>query len=231
MSLFLVPASEANIRSSMDPPLDSDVVNSLLSADRPYTERQIRRRDLPEPLPHDPATARDLLEAAGWFDDDEDGVRERDGSELRITAVVRGYFAQPGWDELLIHVQNQLRTIGVQLDIQVVDGGIVSERRRSGDFEALFSWYNSRNLWFRSPTALFRRLGDLLDSAEVTLHPDMRDDIYVRLASVFRQEVPVTFLFPDVGTWVAHRRVRGLSSPWRVDPLRHMDELWIEEDE
>jgi hypothetical protein len=27
---------------------------------------------------------------------------------------------------------------------------------------------------------------------------------------------------------VAHGRVRGLSSPWRVDPLPHMDELWIE---
>ncbi len=74
-------------------------------------------------------------------------------------------------------------------------------------------------------------MAGLLDSAEVALDPDVRDRVYGELAEIFREEVPVTFLFPDVKTWVAHRRVRGLSNPWRVDPLAHMDELWIEEDE
>jgi peptide/nickel transport system substrate-binding protein len=197
--------------------------------DGPVTARQMRRGDLPKQLPHDPDAARKLLEAAGWIDEDGDAVRERDGSELRFTAIVRGYFAQPGWDDLLIHVQDQLRRIGVQMEIQVLDRGIVSQRRRSGDFEALFSWYNSRNLWFRPPTGFFQRLAGLLDSAEVALDPDVRDRVYGELADVFREEVPLTFLFPDVWTWVVHRRIRGLSGPWRVDPLAHMEHLWLED--
>jgi len=197
--------------------------------DGPATARQMRSGNLPEPLPYDPAAAQTLLEAAGWIDEDGDGVRERSGSELRFTAIVRGYFAQPGWDDLLIQVQDQLRRVGAQMEIQVLDRGIVSQRRRSGDFEALFSWYNSRNLWFRPPTKYFLGLAGLLDSALVALDPDVRDRVYGELARVFREEVPVTFLFPDVKTWVAHRRVRGLSSPWWVDPLAHMEHLWLED--
>ncbi len=40
---------------------------------------------------------------------------------------------------------------------------------------------------------------------------------------------PVTFLYPQVWTTVAHRRVKGLSEPYRTDPLWHLDEVWIEE--
>ncbi len=42
-------------------------------------------------------------------------------------------------------------------------------------------------------------------------------------------DLPVTFLYPQVWTTVAHRRVKGLSEPYRTDPLWHLDEVWIEE--
>lgn len=46
---------------------------------------------------------------------------------------------------------------------------------------------------------------------------------------IFRAEIPATFLFPRVKTVFVRNRVRGLSSPRRVDPLRFMDTLWLDD--
>ncbi len=56
-----------------------------------------------------------------------------------------------------------------------------------------------------------------------------RDLIYGRLSSIFQKDLPATFLYPFVATFVAHRRVRGLTSPFRADPVMHMEELWLDD--
>ena len=47
---------------------------------------------------------------------------------------------------------------------------------------------------------------------------------------ILQEELPMTFLYPWVQATVAHRRVRGLHSHHRVDPLIHMEELGLEEE-
>ena len=51
--------------------------------DVPFTGRQYRRSELPAPLEFDSVRAGELLDEAGWRDDDGDGVRERSGSKQR----------------------------------------------------------------------------------------------------------------------------------------------------
>ncbi len=58
--------------------------------------------------------------------------------------------------------------------------------------------------------------------------PDSVEAIYRRIAEIFRDEALVTFLFPRVEVAIVHRRVGGLSSPWRADPMQFMEELWLE---
>jgi peptide/nickel transport system substrate-binding protein len=206
--------------------------------DGPFTVRQIVQGDLPEPLPHDPDAARGLLAAAGWIDADGDGIRERDGTELRFSAVVGGYFAQPGWQEMVIFIQDQLRGVGARMDIEILAFEIAIDRLRQGDFEAEIFWINVASVaWMQRSLGEGNRQGfksprvvELLDRAAATLDPVARDSVYKQLAEIFREELPVTFLFPDVWSWVAHRRLRGLSSPWRVDPLTYMEYLWLEDE-
>jgi len=71
----------------------------------------------------------------------------------------------------------------------------------------------------------------LLGEADATLSPVEIDRIYSELMPIFLEDQPMTGLYPDVRTTVAHRRVRGLSSPYRAEPVWHVDELWIEEDD
>jgi hypothetical protein len=47
---------------------------------------------------------------------------------------------------------------------------------------------------------------------------------------IFRADLPMTFLFPGMNASVAHRRLRGLSSPYRTKPGMSMEHLWIAEE-
>jgi ABC-type transport system substrate-binding protein len=62
-----------------------------------------------------------------------------------------------------------------------------------------------------------------------TADPAARDRIYTRLTEILQTDMPLTFLGPRVNIVFTHRRLQGLRSPWRVDPVWHMDELWLED--
>jgi peptide/nickel transport system substrate-binding protein len=197
-----------------------------------YTGRQYRRDQLPEALPYDPEQAKRLLEAAGWRDDNGDGVRERDGEEAHFTALVRDFARKTG-----VYVQDQLRRVGVHMDVQTMDAQQVMARVREGEFEAALTFIGTYPALFESlrfgkgPPIGYKnaRVVQLIDSFSVTRDPNERDRICLELTEIFRADVPVTWLFPSIRTLFVHRRIQGLSSPWRADPARHMDELWIEE--
>ena len=73
------------------------------------------------------------------------------------------------------------------------------------------------------------RVVELIDRASRTWVPEEEDRIYAELMEIFRADLPVTMLYPYVSFTVTHRRLQGLSTPWRRDPVAHMEELWLEE--
>ena len=70
-------------------------------------------------------------------------------------------------------------------------------------------------------------IGTTLDADERYLSPAWD----VSAHAVFRADPPVTYLYPEAHNVVAHRRIRGLSSPFRADIEMYMYELWIGEPE
>ena len=75
-----------------------------------------------------------------------------------------------------------------------------------------------------------RRLADRVHGAVATI--DFREYAsvlsYARIDEIFRRDMPVTFLFPLVVNYVAHRRIRGFRPGWSV--LGNAEELWIDPD-
>lgn len=61
------------------------------------------------------------------------------------------------------------------------------------------------------------------------IDPDAQDAIYRALWPSLQDDVPITLLYPLAGVFVAHRRVRGLRSPFRSDPVMHAEELWLDD--
>lgn len=134
-------------------------------------------------------------------------------------------------------VQDQLRDVGIEMEILTLEN--IWERVQVGDFHAAIlpvfpGGGLSHTVYFGGESVLgyaHPTVTRLLDQAEATLSPVEIDRIYGELMPIFLDDQPMTGLYPDVRTTVAHRRVRGLSSPYRAEPVWHVDELWIEEEQ
>ena len=72
-----------------------------------------------EPYPYDPEAAMQLLEEAGWVDEDGDGVREKDGQRLEITISYSDILTMFPTTTLI--AQDQLGDIGFDVDVVLVE--------------------------------------------------------------------------------------------------------------
>ncbi|MEO7501733.1 MAG: peptide ABC transporter substrate-binding protein [Gemmatimonadaceae bacterium] len=196
-----------------------------------YTERQYWQGALPEGLPYDREQASKLLDQAGWRDRDGDGVRERDGQEFRFPLIVGS-----DWQAAAVYVQAQLRQVGIRMDITTLEPRVAGERARAGKFDAALIglWSSVDNLvhFFGEDSPIgYRntRVIQLLDAAQSAQNPDEMDEIFRGLMPIFREDLPFTFLVLNVETYVAHRKVKGLSTPFRANPLWSVEHLWIED--
>ena len=203
--------------------------------DGPYITRQLQRGELPVPLPYDPGEARTLLDAAGWHVPDEEGVREREGQAFRFTSIASADFSAS--DKLAIYIQAQLRQVGVHMAIRTMDMAVVWGKWNAGEFDAAFLPVSSRPGWFQLVFGEDSLLGysnpeviKLIDQAIATADPNEVDRIYGELTGIFRVEQPITYLRPLITTFVVHRRIQGLSTPFRADPLAIMEDLWLEDE-
>ena len=210
---------------------------NLPFSDGPITDRQYHRRQLPEPIEYNPAQARELFDAAGWHDQDGDGVRERGGQEFRFTAIAfTTGSAIMTLGKSAVYIQAQLRKVGVHMDIQMLDKAVVWERLGTGEFDAAFMVVQSSPQWYQKYFGVDSPIGynnleviKLIDQAVATADPNEEDRIYRELTRIFQVEQPITYL-PLSWTYFVHRRIQGLSTPFRADPLKIMEDLWLEDE-
>jgi peptide/nickel transport system substrate-binding protein len=203
--------------------------------DAVVTKRQFAKKQYPEPLPHDPEKAQEILEAAGWSDSDGDGIRDRNGKKFRFTAIARGSIDS----RIPVYVQSQFRKIGIRMELQNMDRANFYERLGSGQFEAMFATISNGllNVWAghlrmfgrNAPSGYYDpEISDLLDTAAKTIDPEKLDNLYLKIQQILVRDIPATFLLPNVNTSIVHCRIKGLNSPDRADPLGQLASLWIE---
>jgi peptide/nickel transport system substrate-binding protein len=106
------------------------------------------RHGAPKPERQDLAQARRLLASAGWKDKDGDGTLDRDGRPLTLTLSLPNTSGIR--KQMSVLVQEQLRGIGVKLELQQLDYGVWGERHAAGDFDIDFVAINQDP----SPTGL-----------------------------------------------------------------------------
>ena len=210
--------------------------NAVPTFDVLFTHEQFYRGEFPAGLPSDCQRANALLDSAGWRDSDGDGVRDRNGRAFRFTAIVQ---PDQSFARAAVFIQAQLRAIGVNMEITTLDARVASERVGNGTFDAAVWIVNNRTAgdgghrdYFGSNSRIGyhnARAAELLESAARVFDPAEADSLYRELMPIFQEDLPVTFLYPLVRTTVAHRRVHGLASPDRDDPLWYAAELSLTE--
>lgn len=90
-----------------------------------------------KPGPPDAARARMLLAAAGWRDTDGDGVLDKNGTPLRFGIMYAASSAAR--NTIALQVQQMWRAVGVQADLDRIEGSVMRGRVFSGQFDI---WIN-----------------------------------------------------------------------------------------
>ena len=136
-----------------------------------------------------------------------------------------------------MYVQESLRQVGVRMEMRLLEDASMWEKLKSGDFEALFiivqagPWAQLRDFGRGNHTGYYNpEAFEVIDRIWATADPEAQDRLYGRLTEIFRTDLPVTRLIPMSRDWFVHRRIRGLSTPFRADPDRYMEDLWVEDE-
>jgi peptide/nickel transport system substrate-binding protein len=193
--------------------------------DVPTMERHHRRGEVPAALPFAPDSASALLAQAGWRATGSDGTLEQDGQAFRFTLGVKEDESAQA-----VFIQEQLRRVGIQMDIRTYDASVWRQRARNGGFDATIWPYGYINHFrdfnisgYQNPT-----ISALRDSAWYTIDPAAHDRHMRALWREFAREMPITYLHPFVRYRVAWARVQGIENG--MDFVRNVEHLWIDDE-
>lgn len=108
-----------------------------LGTSAPVARAHWTHRLVPKGVSYDPGAARALLRRLGWSDRDGDGVLEKNGVPLALRLNVPTTSAPRV--AMATQVQEQLRRIGVRLELARSDFPVYAQRRQRGEFDLDFS--------------------------------------------------------------------------------------------
>jgi len=203
-------------------------------------------------LPHDSARAARTLTRLAWTDSDGDGIRDRDGHPLAFrllvptTSAVRRQYARL--------LQEQFRTMGIDVQLDEVDFSVFNERARAGRFDALINIWNTdptpsssipqswtragfgRSNYGRYEDPAFERL---VDRAVTSVGGrDEAKRTWRAAIEILNQDAPAIFLFATENVAAVHKRVAdvrirpdswlALVRTWRIPADRLTDRDRVE---
>lgn len=177
------------------------------------------RHGAPAPEGADVTEARRLLAATGWGDSDGDGTLDRAGRPLRLTLSLpntSGIRRQMG-----LLVQEQLRRIGIQIELQQLEFPVWLERNAAGDFDVDFSGVSQD----ASPSGLTqawtctggsnvagycnRRVDSLME--EAILGKENPSEIWHEALRQIEEDAPATFLYAPTFVYAVNKRYQDVT--------------------
>jgi len=171
----------------------------------------------------DPERANELLDASGWIDTDDDGVRDKDGRPMQILLHTNDDGLNPA---LVEHIARDWAKLGVRAvpspsPFSTLVGDLLIPRR----FEAaLIGWEQSGDpdpypLWHSTQSEgggqnysgwSNEEADEILEQARAILDPVERKRLYDRFQEIFADEAPALLLYYPVYTYGVSDRVHNV---------------------
>ena len=188
----------------------------------------------------DVARAAALLDAAGWTDADNDGVRERNGTPLALSLIYAG--TSPARRLAAQVVQEQWRRLGVRIDLVPLEFPAYVQRRNERNFDldltAITQDPNPAGLaqgWScGGGTNLLGYCDPAVDSLMLRAEaaPDGGRLLWQQVLRRIDADAPAAFLFAPANVIAVHRRYADVTlrpeglwsqlAAWRVTPGRQL---------
>lgn len=177
---------------------------------------------------YDIQKAAELLDEAGWVDENGDGIRERDGKELAFSLLNGDDLSQV---RVAKEIQKQWEVIGVRAEPQTLGAGL-GNRLRSSNFEAAlvevriagdpdpYPFWHQTQIGLGQNYAAWdnREASEVLEQARLTLNRGKRTDLYRRFQEIFAEEVPSLVLYYPVYAYAVDEQVKDVQIAPMVAP-------------
>jgi peptide/nickel transport system substrate-binding protein len=161
-----------------------------------------------KPWLYDPDKARELLDEAGWVDTNKNGIRDKDGVELKFRL---SYGSGSTTSEQVIKAfKDDAAKVGIEIVPDPIEWSIFVNNLNNRNFDAvMLRWggtiegdpyqiFHSSQIAGRGNNFISfssKEADKLMDEARRTLEPDKRYELYHRFHKILHEEQPYTFLF------------------------------------
>ena len=196
--------------------------------------------------PHDPARARRLLATIGMTDKNGDGqLEDESGAPVRFSVLVQKDATIR--ERTVSLLQEQLRRLGIAIDIVGMDLGSIGKRWMTGEYDSIFHgfqvsatdpamtldfWLSSGSTHFWNPgqstpaTPWEASIDDLMRKQSSSTDMAERQRLFVEVQRVFAEHVPALyFVAPKVTIALSPRVMNAMPAPqvpqllWSADTL------------
>ncbi len=169
--------------------------------------------------PYNPEIAKELLTEAGWEDTDGDGIRDRNGEQLKVTFVLSAF--SPELPKIAEIAQAQLKEIGMDVKLQMVEYGAQQMLFEKGQYDMMMQMgvcgHGDPSLWFnyffhskRGVRCAFKdnQLTTLIDRLYTTVDPKDSLEVFYEIQEIMEESAPGTFLYTDPNIVAMNKRVK-----------------------
>lgn len=196
-----------------------------------------------QPIPFDPNKSRELLDAAGWKDTNNNGIRDKtiNGKLFELKFDLMIYADTAMYKTIAEVVKEEFRQIGVDVQISPVKWALMLEKLHKKEFDACMLgwalswkmdfyqiWHSSQADVMESSNAIGYKnpeLDKLIETIRVTINQDKQRDLYRQMHKIIYDDQPYAFLFVDKRTAVYNARMENIKY-YRIRPAIDMREWY-----
>ncbi|MDD2717198.1 MAG: peptide-binding protein [Candidatus Wallbacteria bacterium] len=180
------------------------------------------------PYPYDPGLSKKNLAAAGWKDEDGDGILEQAGMKFTLELLV-----PPSGKLLADIIRDYWKAVGIDVKIRLLEGTKYLEQEFQHNFQASISgWvqnclcYDPYGLWhssqipeknngysganfisYRNP-----EIDRLCELSRITFDRIKLKEIYYKIQAIIHKDQPYTFLYTTDIIYAVSKRFHGIEA-------------------
>ena len=178
--------------------------------------------DLIKPLPFDQNMAQKILAEEGWTDTDGNGWIDKNGKEFSF--VLKTNAGNQVKSDLAVIVQNQLKKVGIKVELQSIEWTTFQDQLREKDFESYVGGWNAAlnvdptPIFHSSSKKLFNYVSysnpvvdKLIENGREELDREKAAQFWMEMQEKIYQDQPYTFLFWKDKIVAVHSRFKNVT--------------------
>lgn len=186
------------------------------------------------PIEYNPESATSLLAEAGWKDNDGNGVIDKKGQQFKFWLHIPS--GNPRRSYAATVIKNNLKEIGVEMNIVELEMGIFLEKMYTKQFDAwMVGAYipipiHLKSFWYSDPAeapANFtgysnEEIDTIIEKLGTRMEVSSRDSILKKFQEIIFEDQPVSFLYWIDNITAHNSRIKNMS----IDPLGFIHYCW-----